>query len=123
MSDMAKARRASRKKRHTRVRARVSGVSERPRLAVHRSLLHISAQLIDDLSGTTLAAASSTEQDVRKVTKSTSGVSAAEAVGKTLAERAVKAGVKAVVFDRGGYLYHGRVKALADAARTAGLEF
>ncbi|MFN2463254.1 MAG: 50S ribosomal protein L18 [Candidatus Dormibacteria bacterium] len=120
---MAKARRASRKKRHTRVRSRVSGIEARPRLAVHRSLLHISAQLIDDLSGRTLASASSTEQDVRKATKSTSGVSAAEAVGKALAERAVKAGVKTVVFDRGGYLYHGRVKALADAARSAGLEF
>ena len=123
MSDMAKARREGRHKRHLRVRSRVTGLTERPRLAVHRSLHHISAQLIDDLNGHTLASASSTEQDVRKSGKSTSGVAAAEAVGKTIAERAVKAGVKTVVFDRGGYLYHGRVKALADAARAAGLEF
>jgi len=123
MTEMAKARREGRRKRHLRVRSRVTGLTERPRLAVHRSLHHISAQLIDDLNGHTLASASSTEQDVRKSSKSTSGLAAAEAVGKTIAERAVKAGVKNVVFDRGGYLYHGRVKALADAARAAGLEF
>jgi large subunit ribosomal protein L18 len=121
MSDMAKARRAGRRKRHLRVRSRVSGLAARPRLAVHRSLHHISAQLIDDLNGHTLASASSTE--VAKSEKGKSGVAAAEAVGKALAERAAKAGVKTVVFDRGGYLYHGRVKALADAARAAGLEF
>jgi large subunit ribosomal protein L18 len=123
MTDPSKTRRQARAKRHLRVRSRVTGIAERPRLAVHRSLHHISAQLIDDQSGRTLAAASSTEQDVRKGAKSTSSVGAAEAVGKNIAERAVKAGVKTVVFDRGGYLYHGRVKALADAARAAGLEF
>ena len=120
MSDMAKARREGRKKRHLRVRSRVTGLAERPRLAVHRSLHHISVQLIDDLNGHTLAAATSTEL---KKSDAKSGVAAAEAVGKAIAERAAKAGVKTVVFDRGGYLYHGRVKALADAARAAGLEF
>ena len=123
MTEMAKARREGRQRRHRRVRSRVAGLPTRPRLAVHRSLNHISVQLIDDENGRTLLAASSTEQDVRKASKSTSGVAAAEAVGKTIAERAVKAGVRSVVFDRGGYLYHGRVKALADAARAAGLEF
>ena len=120
MTEMAKARREGRKKRHLRVRSRVAGHAARPRLAVYRSLNHISVQVIDDVSGHTLAAASSTE---KSAVKATSGVSAAEAVGKAIAERAVKAGVKSVVFDRGGYLYHGRVKALADAARAAGLEF
>ena len=123
MTDMAKARREGRRKRHLRVRSRVTGLAARPRLAVHRSLHHISAQLIDDLNGPTMASASSAEPEVRKSGKSSTGVAAAEAVGKTIAERAVKAGVKSVVFDRGGYLYHGRVKALADAARAAGLEF
>jgi large subunit ribosomal protein L18 len=120
MSDIARARREGRKKRHLRVRSRVSGLAERPRLAVHRSLHHISAQLIDDVNGHTLASAASTEL---KKADGKSGVAAAEAVGKAIAERAVKAGVTTVVFDRGGYLYHGRVKALADAARAAGLEF
>ncbi|MEA2684610.1 MAG: large subunit ribosomal protein [Chloroflexota bacterium] len=120
MSDIAKTRRAGRKKRHLRVRSRVTGLAERPRLAVHRSLHHISAQVIDDLAGHTLAAATSTEL---KKGDAKSGLAAAEAVGKAVAERAVKAGIKNVVFDRGGYLYHGRVKALADAARAAGLEF
>lgn len=120
MSDMAKARREGRKKRHLRVRSRVTGLAERPRLAVHRSLHHISAQLIDDLNGHTLASAASTEL---KKAGAKSGIAAADAVGRAIAERAVKAGVTAVVFDRGGYLYHGRVKALADAARAAGLEF
>jgi large subunit ribosomal protein L18 len=90
---------------------------------VFRSLNHISAQIIDDGNGRTLVAASSSEGDFRKANKSTADLPAAEAVGKVVAERAVKAGIKSVVFDRGGYIYHGRVKALAEAARSAGLEF
>jgi large subunit ribosomal protein L18 len=95
----------------------------RPRLSVFRSSKHIYAQVIDDAKGETLAAASSVEKDVRAGGKTGANVDAAKAVGKRLAERAKQKGVKAVVFDRGGYLYHGRVKALADAAREGGLEF
>ena len=123
MSSVTKLRRESRLKRHQRVRKHVRGETERPRLSVYRSLNHISAQVIDDIAGRTLAAASSSESDLRKGQKSTAGLSAAEAVGKAVAERAQKAGIKTVVFDRGGYIYHGRVKALAEAARSAGLEF
>ncbi|HEY8562614.1 MAG TPA: 50S ribosomal protein L18 [Pyrinomonadaceae bacterium] len=104
---------------HTRIRKKVSGTAERPRLAVFRSLNHIYAQVIDDVSGKTLAAASTTEKDLKG---STGGnIEAAQRVGKTVAERALAAGVSNVVFDRGGYLYHGRVKALLDATREAGL--
>jgi large subunit ribosomal protein L18 len=116
-------RRVGRIKRHRRVRARVQGVAARPRLCVFRSLRHISAQVIDDGTGRTLVAASTSEGDIRKTLESTASVLAAEAVGKAVAERARQAGVNTVVFDRGGYLYHGRVRALADAARGAGLEF
>ena len=117
-------RRTARDKRHRRVRRRVAGVAARPRLAVFRSLHHITAQVIDDEQGRTLVAASSVEGELKsKLKGSTANATAAAAVGRTLAQRAVAAGVKAVVFDRGGYLYHGRVKALADAAREAGLEF
>jgi large subunit ribosomal protein L18 len=123
MAAIAEVRRAGRDRRHRRIRARVTGVSARPRLSVFRSLNHISAQVIDDTSGRTIAAASSSESDLRKALKSTSNLAAAEAVGKAVAERAKKAGIEAVVFDRGGYIYHGRVKALAEAARAAGLEF
>ena len=123
MSHASEVRRAARLNRHKRVRGRVEGSAERPRLCVYRSLQHISAQVIDDGSGNTLAAASSSESDLRKAQKSTANVDAAEAVGKAVAERAQKAGIKTVVFDRGGYIYHGRVKALAEAARSAGLEF
>jgi len=108
-----------RQRRHRRVRAKVSGSAQRPRLAVYRSNAHIYAQVIDDATGRTLAAASSGEKQV-------SGTARAEgpaAVGKLIAERAKAAGVEIVVFDRGGYLYHGRVKALADAAREGGLTF
>jgi large subunit ribosomal protein L18 len=104
---------------HTRIRKKVSGTAERPRLAVFRSLNHIYAQVIDDVNGKTLAAASTTEKDLKG---STGGnIDAAQKVGKTVAERALAAGVSNVVFDRGGYLYHGRVKALLDATREAGL--
>ncbi len=104
---------------HTRIRKKVSGTAERPRLAVFRSLNHIYAQVIDDVSGKTLAAASTTEKDLNGTTGG--NVEAAAKVGKTVAERAIAAGVSSVVFDRGGYLYHGRVKALLDATREAGL--
>ena len=104
---------------HTRIRKKVSGTAERPRLAVFRSLNHIYAQIIDDLSGKTLAAASTTEKDLKGATGG--NIEAAQKVGKSIAERAIAAGVANVVFDRGGYLYHGRVKALLDATRTAGL--
>lgn len=104
---------------HTRIRKKVSGTAERPRLAVFRSLNHIYAQVIDDVSGKTLAAASTTEKDLKG--KSGGNIEAAQKVGKSIAERAIAAGVSNVVFDRGGYLYHGRVKALLDATREAGL--
>ena len=112
---------AARQKRHDRLRLRVAGDVERPRLAVFRSLNHIYAQVIDDASGTTLAAASSLEQELR-TSKGTKSQDAA-AVGRVLATRAKTAGVAKVVFDRGGYRYHGRVKSLAEAAREAGLDF
>ena len=112
-----------RTRRHRRVRRKVIGTSERPRLAVHRSNKHIVAQVIDDTTGRTLAAASTVEADVRGAGTGTGNKAAAETVGRLVAERAKAAGVSSVVFDRGGNLYHGRVAALADAARNAGLEF
>jgi large subunit ribosomal protein L18 len=104
---------------HTRIRRKVRGTTERPRLAVYRSLNHIYAQLIDDEKAQTIAAASTTEKGMGL--KSGGNIEAAKKVGQTIAERALAAGVSTVVFDRGGYLYHGRVKALTDAARAAGL--
>jgi large subunit ribosomal protein L18 len=105
---------------HVRIRRKVRGTAERPRLAIFRSVAHIYAQVIDDTLGTTVVSASS----VDKGAKSNGGnVAAAKAIGKLVAERAKEKGITKVVFDRGGYLYHGRVKALADAARAAGLEF
>jgi len=106
---------------HTRIRLRVRGSEQRPRLAVFRSLKHIYAQVIDDRKGHTVASASSGE---KKASVGTGGnLAGAKEIGKLIAERAQAKGVKRVVFDRGGYLYHGRIKALADAAREAGLEF
>ena len=109
-----------RKKRHKRVRAQISGTAVRPRLCVYRSLAHISAQVIDDVAGVTICAATTQE-------KSFNGVggnkAAARELGKMIADRAKKAGITNVVFDRGGYIYHGRVAELADGAREAGLEF
>ena len=105
---------------HQRIRRKLSGTEERPRLAVFRSVAHIYAQVIDDVEGRTLASASSVDKDGK--TKG-GNVAAAKAIGKLVAERAKEKGVKQVVFDRGGYQYHGRIKALADAAREAGLEF
>jgi large subunit ribosomal protein L18 len=112
-----------RKKRHRRVRAKVSGTAERPRLNVSRSIQHIYAQLIDDTSGHTLAAASTLDAGLRQQLKSGGNIEAAKAVGKLIAERAREKGLTTVIFDRGGYKYHGRVQALADAAREGGLEF
>jgi large subunit ribosomal protein L18 len=112
---------ASRKKRHARVRAKLSGTAARPRLNVFRSNKHLYAQLIDDMSGTTLASASTMEKDLNL--ESTSNLEAAKLVGELVAKRAVEKGITAVVFDRGGYLYHGRIQALADAARENGLQF
>ena len=108
-------------RRHRRVRKQISGSPQRPRLAVFRSARHISAQVIDDTTGRTLAAAATVEKDLR--TASGGNTTAAEAVGRLVAERAKAAGISAVVFDRGGFRYQGRVAALADAARAAGLEF
>ena len=104
---------------HSRIRKKVRGSAERPRLAVYRSLNHIYAQVIDDNAGKTLATASTTEKSLGL--KTGGNVESAKAVGKAIAERAQKAGVSSVVFDRGGYVYHGRVKALLDATREAGL--
>jgi large subunit ribosomal protein L18 len=104
---------------HRRIRRKVQGSQERPRLAIYRSLNHIYAQVIDDENGRTLVAASTTEKDLKSATGG--NIEAAQRVGRTIAERAQAAGINQVVFDRGGYLYHGRVKALTDAAREAGL--
>lgn len=112
---------AVRKKRHAHVRRRVFGTAERPRLNVFRSSKHIYAQLIDDVNSVTVAASSSVDKELDL--KNGSNVEAAEQVGALIAKRAVEKGCTAVVFDRGGYLYHGRVKALADAARENGLQF
>jgi len=109
---------------HARIRQKMSGTAERPRLNVYRSLNHIYTQLIDDLNGVTLVSASSFGKKTGSEGKAYGGnVAAAKLVGKLIAERAQEKGIKKVVFDRGGYLYHGRVKALAEAAREAGLEF
>jgi len=104
---------------HRRIRRKVKGNSERPRLAVYRSLNHIYAQVVDDLNGQTIVSASTTEKDLRGTTGG--NVEAAQRIGKAIAERALEKGISSVVFDRGGYLYHGRIKALTDAARAAGL--
>lgn len=121
MSLSTKDKQLARLRRHRRVRKKVTGTPERPRLAVYRSNKHISAQVIDDTSGHTLAAASTLEPELRS--GPTSNKEAAAKVGRLVAERARAKGITRVVFDRGGFLYHGRVAALADAAREAGLEF
>jgi large subunit ribosomal protein L18 len=121
MSSSAQKQREARIRRHHRVRKKVRGTAARPRLAVFRSNKHITAQVIDDVTGTTLAAASSTEATLKG--GKTGNAEAAKSVGALVAERAQAAGVTQVVFDRGGFLYHGRVAAVADAAREAGLEF
>ncbi len=113
----------ARRKRHLRIRRRLSGAPERPRLNVFRSHKHIYAQVIDDVAGHTLASASTVDLELQGKAVGKSKTEQSELVGKLVAERALDAGIKEVVFDRGGYVYHGRIKALADAAREAGLKF
>jgi len=115
--------RAARERRHTRVRAKVKGTLERPRLCVFRSLNHVQAQVIDDVQGHTLAAASSLDPEVKAQANGKNKSALAGLVGTVVAKRALEKGIKTIVFDRGGYRYHGRVKALAEAARAAGLAF
>ncbi|MET0145877.1 MAG: 50S ribosomal protein L18 [Ilumatobacteraceae bacterium] len=122
MADIAQIRRESRLRRHRRVRKKIHGTAARPRLAVHRSNRHLVVQVIDDDAGRTLAAASTAEADQRSA-GSGGTVDAAGRIGRLVAERAKAAGIDKVVFDRGGFLYHGRIAALAAAARDAGLEF
>ncbi|MBZ5541983.1 MAG: 50S ribosomal protein L18 [Acidobacteriia bacterium] len=112
-----------RRRVHERVRMKVQGTPERPRLCVYRSLGHIYAQIIDDRTGSTLVSASSVDKETKKQLKGGGNIAAAKVIGKVVAERAKAAKIDKVVFDRGGYKYHGRVKALADAAREAGLQF
>ena len=108
---------------HDRIRKKVSGTESRPRLCVFRSNKHIYAQIVDDAKGSTLAAACSRDVEAKSEVKNGGNIAAAKAVGKIVARRAIDKGISAVLFDRGGYIYHGRVKALADAAREAGLKF
>ena len=116
-------RQLAREKRHYRLRNHLSGTTERPRLAVFRSNQHIYAQIIDDTKGHTLVAASTMEKDIASGLKSTSNVEAAKAVGTAIAKKAAGKGITTVVFDRGGYIYHGKVQVLADACREGGLQF
>lgn len=113
----------ARLKRHLRVRKKITGTTERPRLNIFRSAKHMYAQIIDDTNGVTIAAASTQDKELRESVDNGGNVEAAKKVGQLIAERAKAKGLDKVVFDRGGYLYHGRVQALADAAREAGLEF
>ncbi|TYO95716.1 LSU ribosomal protein L18P [Geothermobacter ehrlichii] len=121
--NIAEKRRQSRIKRQTRVRKKVRGTAERPRLSVFRSSRHIYVQLIDDVARKTLVSASTMSKEIAGELNSTGNVEAARAVGKAIAEKAIAQNINKVVFDRNGFLYHGRVKALADAAREAGLSF
>ncbi len=116
-------REAHRRRVHVRMRKRIAGSAERPRLCVHRSSRHIRAQVIDDASARTIVSASSLDKDVRSQIRGGGNIAASKVVGKIIAERARAKGVENVVFDRGGYQYHGRVQALAEAAREAGLKF
>ena len=118
-----KSRSEVRVKKHLKIRNRFSGTPERPRLSVFRSNSHMYAQIVDDEAGNTLVAASTVEKDIRSALKNTDDTEAAAYVGKVIGERAVAKGIKEVVFDRGGFVYHGKVQALADAAREAGLVF
>jgi large subunit ribosomal protein L18 len=117
------ARAIARTKRHQRIRNHIAGTSQRPRLAVFRSNKYIYVQAIDDEAGITIAAASSSDKAIKDGAKSTSNIEAAAAVGKVIGEKLKAKGIAEVVFDRGGYIYHGKVKALADAAREAGIQF
>ena len=118
-----KSRTVVRENKHRRLRNRFSGTAERPRLAVFRSNNHMYAQIIDDTVGKTLVSASTNEPEAKKALEKTNNVEAAAYVGKVIAERAIEKGIKEVVYDRGGFIYQGKVQALADAAREAGLEF
>ena len=113
----------ARKRRHLRVRNRIEGTAARPRLNVYRSNKHIYAQVIDDVTGNTVVSASTVDKELSSEVQSGGNVEAARKVGELVAKRAIEKGITTVVFDRGGYLYHGRVQALADAARAAGLQF
>jgi large subunit ribosomal protein L18 len=121
--NVAKSKLKARQRRHERVRKRVNGTTARPRLSVYKSLSHIYVQLIDDTDGKTVAAASSTEKEVQTGLKHCGNIAAAKKVGANIAQRALSKNIKDVVFDRGGYQYHGCIKALADAAREQGLNF
>lgn len=112
-----------RAKKHLKIRHKLNGTAQRPRLAVFRSDKHIYAQVIDDIKGATLVSASTLDKDIAKQLEKTNNVEAAKVVGEVVAKRALDKGVSEVVFDRGGYVYHGKIKALADAAREAGLQF
>jgi large subunit ribosomal protein L18 len=114
---------ALRKKKHMRIRNKISGTPERPRLNVYKSSKNIYAQIIDDTKGTTLVSASTLDAAIKTSVENGGNIEAAKEVGKLIARRAVEKGIKTIVFDRGGYVYHGRVKELADAARAEGLEF
>ena len=113
----------ARAKRHYRLRNNISGTAERPRLAVFRSNMHIYAQIIDDTVGNTICSASTLEADVKSKIEKTNDIEAAKVVGEAVAKKALEKGITTVVFDRGGFIYHGKVQALADAAREAGLQF
>lgn len=121
--NVAKARRDARMKRQVRVRKKVRGSAEKPRLCVFRSARHIYAQIVEDTTGKTLVAASTVSKDIAEGQEYTGNVEAAKAVGTAIAQKALENNIKQVVFDRNGFLYHGRIKALADAAREAGLAF
>lgn len=121
--DRAQKKRERRQRAHKRVRRTVNGTGDRPRLAVFKSLKYTYAQVIDDLKGETLVQASSSEKDIRKAAKTGRRLDAARLVGEAVAERAKKAGIEQVVFDRGGYIYHGRVRQVAEGARKKGLQF
>ena len=123
MAELKLTKAAARRRRHLSIRRKVSGTPERPRLCVHRSLKHIYAQVIDDTSGRSLASASSRVPEAKKGGAAGNSTASAKIVGEMLAEKAVAKGVEQVVFDRAGYLYHGRVKALAEGAREKGLKF
>lgn len=116
-------RETNRQKKHSRIRARITGTSAKPRLSVFRSLDNIFVQLIDDVNGVTLASASTIDKELKATVKNGGNKEAAAAVGKKIAERALAKDIKTIVFDRSGYIYNGRIQALADAAREAGLEF
>ena len=120
---MSRETREGRERRHRRIRKRVLGTPERPRLSVYRSLAHIYAQIVDDTKGNTIVAASTLDKELAALKGHKGNVATAKKVGELIAKRALEKGLKKVVFDRGGYMYHGRVKALAEGARETGLEF